>query len=125
MMTGAADRVRQSPRALRPLSLVLLFALVLGSLEPAPAASPAAPAPVTSAPAAPSAAPPTSEATPPLNPPVSLKVGSLRLVGEAGLTDALGKGHLREERLNVDLVPPARRTSRRRRWSPASCSSAR
>ncbi|HZR99987.1 MAG TPA: ABC transporter substrate-binding protein [Chloroflexota bacterium] len=119
MKLGAPDRVRQSRRALRPRHLVLLFALVLGSCAPAPAASPAAPAPATTGPVAQPAAtaaqpaataaqpetPPAAQAPPPLNPPVSLKVGSLRLVGEAGLMAALGKGYFREEGLDVDLVP--------------------
>jgi NitT/TauT family transport system substrate-binding protein len=54
------------------------------------------------------AAPGTASAAqpgPPLNPPVSVKVGSLRLVGEAGLMDALGKGYFREEGLDVELIP--------------------
>jgi NitT/TauT family transport system substrate-binding protein len=41
----------------------------------------------------------------PLSPPLSLKVGSLGLVGEAGVFDALAKGYFREEGLEVELVP--------------------
>src|SRR5690349_12901162 len=64
----------------------------------APPAAPAAPAGQT----APAAAP---AAVQPLNPPLNLKVGSLGLVGEAGVYDALAKGYFREEGLEVELLP--------------------
>jgi NitT/TauT family transport system substrate-binding protein len=41
----------------------------------------------------------------PLSPPVHVKVGSVRLVGEAGVFIALAKGYFAAEGLDVELVP--------------------
>lgn len=104
MPLGSPYRAYPTRRALYPLHLILLVALVLGSCAPTGAMPSTSPAPASPGPAA----PPTASAAqpaPPLSPPVSLKVGSLRLVGEAGLMDALGKGYFHEEGVEVELIP--------------------
>lgn len=69
---------------------------------PSPTGAPAAPG-ATSAPAGAGAT--VSAAVQPLSPPVQVKVGSVRLVGEAGVFIALAKGYFTAEGLDVELVP--------------------
>src|SRR5438874_796772 len=102
-------RSRGVATTLAHLALVPLFALV-ACAQP-PAAAPAPPAPAASgaaAPAAPAASAPAGQPAPqaapaPLNPPLTVKVGTLTLVGEAGIFDAIAKGYFREEGIEVDL----------------------
>jgi NitT/TauT family transport system substrate-binding protein len=58
---------------------------------------------------APAAAPPVAAAPPaavaPLDPPLTVKVGTAGLIGEAGIFAAIDKGYFREEGLTIDLVP--------------------
>jgi ABC-type nitrate/sulfonate/bicarbonate transport system substrate-binding protein len=106
-------RCRQATR----LSLLLGLLLVLGC-APTPAAAPAKPASPVAAVASTAAPPPAQAPTQaavaaspvpaavqPLSPALNLKVGSLGLVGEAGVFDALAKGYFREEGLEVELLP--------------------
>lgn len=88
--------------------LVVALLLMIVACAPAPAAAPAKPA--SAPPAAPAAAgagpaPTAPAAAQPLSPPLNLRVGSLGLVGEAGVFDALAKGYFREEGLEIELVP--------------------
>lgn len=95
----------------------LIFGLLLVvACAPAPAAAPAKPAsaPPAAAPAVASASTPARAPTAPsgsaatvqpLSPPLNLKVGSLGLVGEAGVFGALAKGYFREEGIEVELLP--------------------
>lgn len=62
----------------------------------APAASPRAEAPTTSKPAAPAAKP--------LSPPVSVKIGILGIIPDAGIFIAQERGYFNEEGLDVQLV---------------------
>ncbi len=78
-----------------------------------PANPPAAPTqPVSASGSQPAAAPTVASsgatspaAAPPLSPTVHVKVGSVRLVGEAGVFIALAKGYFAAEGLDVELVP--------------------
>jgi NitT/TauT family transport system substrate-binding protein len=106
-------------RAALVAHLVLLAALAALACSGPPSTPPAAPA--AAKPADTSAASPTAGAAPaapaaptgapapaavrPLSPPVHVKVGSVRLVGEAGVFIALAKGYFTAEGLDVELVP--------------------
>src|SRR5262245_26997644 len=99
----------------RNAGAILLIA-VLGCQAPAPStpAAPAAPvaksaaAPTAAAPAAPTSAPaaaaPTSGSMPTaLNPPVTVRVGTLSTVSDAGLYIGLERGYYRELGLNLEI----------------------
>jgi ABC-type nitrate/sulfonate/bicarbonate transport system substrate-binding protein len=85
--------------------LVGLVGLALAGCS-APSAAPAAPARTNPAPppAVAAAPPPASAALPPLSPPVTVKVGVLMTLSDAGVFIAMDRGYFAEEGLEVELT---------------------
>lgn len=93
----------------RSVGLLAVVALLACTAAPSAgqAPAPSGTSPSTSATTAPAAPPVAAAPTAlqPLSPPVALKGGTSRLIGEAVLFDAIEKGYFREEGIEVELIP--------------------